>query len=199
MEDSTSLDDIFENVRPQSTAFTVVLMAICLVPMVLLVTWHATLIRSWPSEPGSGKEPPVAPYSIPYLQHMISFLLDPYGLLQSLREKYPETPFTLTMMNTKFHVFSSPVTAAKIFGKSREYAFEPVIASMMQNGVNLPPQDLVKFTVHKRSPGSHSGKEDSTGEFVSLNHGVYIKYLSGKRLDKGLIPEKRMAQENLFL
>lgn len=85
MEASTSLDDIFENVRPQSTAFTVVLMAICLVPMVLLVTWLGTLIRSWPSEPGSGKEPPVAPYSIPYLQHMISFLLDPYGLLQSLR------------------------------------------------------------------------------------------------------------------
>lgn len=85
MEASTRLDGIFESVTPQSTALTVVLMAICLVSMVFLVTWLGTLIRSWPSKPGLGREPPVAPYSIPYLQHMISFLLDPYGLLQSLR------------------------------------------------------------------------------------------------------------------
>ncbi len=89
------------------------------------------------------------------------------------------------MMNTKFHVFSSPTTAAAVFGKSREFIFGPVLASMMENGLNLPLEDRPKFSVpiSEKSSASFSKEEQASREFVEANHSIYIKYLTGKWLD----------------
>jgi oxysterol 7-alpha-hydroxylase len=79
------------------------------------------------------------------------------------------------MMNTKFHVFSTSKAAATVFSKSREFLFPPVVASMMENGVNLPPPDRRFFQV----PLSD---EKYDNDFVKQNHNIYLKYLTSQRL-----------------
>ncbi|KAI9732732.1 MAG: hypothetical protein M1818_007466 [Claussenomyces sp. TS43310] len=89
-------------------------------------------------------------------------------------------------MNTKFHIFSSATTAATIFGRSREFIFGPVVASMMENGVNLPVADRPMFNVpisDKKHSASFSKEEQQSQEFVETNHSIYLKYLTGKWLD----------------
>jgi hypothetical protein len=140
-------------------------------------------IRSKSARPGSGHEPPTAPYWIPYLQHLPGFLSDPNKTFQSWHKRYPQTPFTLTMMNTKFHVFSSSATASSIFSRSRDYVFEPVVASMMENGVNLPHVDRPKFQLPLKANHLLSEKELVSRRFLSENHSVYLKYLTSTPLE----------------
>jgi hypothetical protein len=99
------------------------------------------------------------------------------------RKRYPGIPFTIPMMNTKFYIFSSATAAATVFGKSREFSFPPVVASMMENGVDLPIPDRRFFNI----PVSDKKRSDSftqeAHDFVEQNHSIYLKYLTSKRLD----------------
>ena len=151
-----------------------------------LICLLTRLISGWrwtTSRPRKGQEPPVAPYWVPYLQHLASFLSNPNETFESWKRKYPDTPFTLTMMNTKFHVFSSATTASYIFSRSRDFVFEPVVASMMENGVNLPHPDRPKFQLPLKPHQLLSKEELSSREFLQANHSVYLKYLTGTLLD----------------
>ncbi|WPH00652.1 cytochrome P450 [Acrodontium crateriforme] len=138
----------------------------------LIVTYASRAAQSWPKPPNRGHEPPVAPYWVPYFQHIFSFLWDPNGTYQSSKNKYPNTPYTLLMMGTKFHIFSSKTTVAHVFSRSRAFSFEPVLSSMMENGVNLPEVDRPMFQV-----------TEGSNRFVASNHNIWLKYLTGKRLD----------------
>lgn len=91
------------------------------------------------------------------------------------------------MMNTKFHVFDSPTTASYVFGRSREFVFEPVVASMMENGVNLPVVDRPKFQMPLGPHHALSKEQQESKDFVSTNHATYIKYLTGDLLDDIMI------------
>lgn len=103
--------------------------------------------------------------------------------MKTTKVKYPDSPFTLLMMDTKFHVFNSQSTVHHVFGRSRDFTFEPVIASMMENGMNLPEQDRPLF--YLPSQGDKGTRISShSGQFVSGNHNIWLKYLSGKRLDQ---------------
>ena len=148
-----------------------------------VLTRLLTILRSKATPPGTGNEPPVAPYWIPYLQHLPDFLSDPNGTFQRWHKRYPETPFTLTMMNTKFHVFSSSATAAYVFSRSRDFVFEPVVASMMENGVNLPQVDRPKFQLPLKPHHLLSEKELVSRQFLSENHSIYLKYLTSTLLE----------------
>ncbi|KAL1984584.1 hypothetical protein VTN96DRAFT_8886 [Rasamsonia emersonii] len=128
----------------------------------------------------SSNEPPVAPYWIPYVGHLLDFLRDPGGLVRSLKKKYPNSPFTLIMMGTKFHVFSSPEAVSTVFSRSRDYLFHPVVASMMKNGIALPEADQPKFEV---PIAEFSSDQKDSRAFVEANHAVYVKYLSGRYVD----------------
>lgn len=137
--------------------------------------------RSW--QPAKGQEPPVAPYWLPYLQHLPSFLSNPNRTFESWSRRYLGTPFTLLMMNTKFHVFSSSTTASHIFSRSRDFVFEPVVASMMENGVNLPTLDRPKFQLPLKPHHLLTDSEQRSREFLSANHTIYLKYLTSVTLD----------------
>lgn len=130
-----------------------------------------------------GQEPPVAPYWLPYLQHLPSFLTNPNRTFSTWKERYPDTPFTLMMMNTKFHIFSSSATASYIFSRSRDFVFEPVVASMMDNGLNMPLPDRPKFQMPLKPANLLTKRESESREFLSANHSVYLKYLTSATLD----------------
>ena len=153
------------------------------VVFISLSTRVLTISRSKAAAPGSGNEPPLAPYWIPYLQHLPDFLSDPNGTFRRWHRSYPDTPFTLTMMNTKFHVFSSSATASYVFSRSRDFVFEPVVASMMENGVNLPHVDRPKFQLPLKPHHLLSEKELVSRQFLSENHSIYLKYLTSTLLE----------------
>ncbi|KAH6699033.1 cytochrome P450 [Leptodontidium sp. MPI-SDFR-AT-0119] len=148
----------------------------------LIFAFLGTLILSSPVPPGTGKEPPVASYWLPWFQHLFSFLRDPNGHFQSLG-LYSGIPFTIPMMNTKFHVFSSPTAVATVFGKSREFIFPPVVASMMENGLNLPVPDRRFFNISISDKTNSAMFNQEAHNFVDQNHLIYLKYLANKRLD----------------
>lgn len=108
-----------------------------------------------------------------------------HGILIACRRKYPSAPFTLQMPGAKFHVFSSPDTAFEIFTKPRNFIFEPVVASMMSNGLELDGEDLQKFDVplisDRKDPNLTPAQRESY-VFTQRNHSLYLKYLSGKTL-----------------
>ncbi|PLN76123.1 cytochrome P450 [Aspergillus taichungensis] len=120
--------------------------------------------------------PPVAPYWIPYFGHVFEFFRDPGKLVQNLRKKYPGVPFSLVMMGTKFHVFDSVESASTIFSRSRDFDFSPIVASMMQNGLDLPDQDT---QIYQGTFRSAKGSKP----FQDLVHNAYIRFLTGKHLD----------------
>ena len=85
-------------------------------------------------------------------------------------------------MNTKFHIFSSTTSVAVVFGKSREFLFPPVVASMMENGVDLPVPDR-RFFHTLLSDEKLQGSSPLEHDFVKQNHNIYLKYLTSQRLD----------------
>lgn len=154
--------------------------SVLLIATLLTTTYLTSLYRSWPKTAGQGQEPPVAPYWLPGLQHLVAFLLDPARTFQSTQSRYGDSPFTLLMGNVKFHVFKSPSTATHVFARSRTFAYEPVTMSMLENGLNLPEADRVHFQVglDRAEKTGHDEKG-----FVVQNHNVWLKYLSGEPLD----------------
>lgn len=93
-----------------------------------------------------------------------------------LSKKYPGVPFSLVMMGTKFHVFDSVESASTIFSRSRDFDFSPIVASMMQNGLDLPDQDT---QIYRGTLKSGNGSKP----FQDLIHNAYIRFLTGKHLD----------------
>ncbi|KAF2766276.1 hypothetical protein EJ03DRAFT_182538 [Teratosphaeria nubilosa] len=153
---------------------------VLLIASFLLSTYSTTWLQSWPARPGTGREPPTAPYSIPYFQHLFSFLWDPRWTFQSNQARYGSSPFTLKMNNHKFHVFQSAATASHIFSRSRAFTFDPVMASMMENAMDLPLEDRPMFQIPMHKANRHQTEKDN---FISANHRIWLKYLSGKQLD----------------
>lgn len=88
------------------------------------------------------------------------------------------------MLNIKFHVFGSATTATSVFGRSRDFTFEPVIASIMENALGLPPQDQHWFhpPLEKR-PKELESEEPDPRVFVESNLRIWTKYLSGRWLN----------------
>ncbi|CAK4034002.1 Cytochrome P450 family [Lecanosticta acicola] len=153
---------------------------LCLLLVVLplasiTITYLSSWLQSGSRKADSKNEPPLLPYWLPYLQHLPYFLWNPGALYLAGKKQYPETPFTLVLAGTKFHVFNSPDTVNHVFSRSRKFSFEPVMASMMENGVNLPIPDRPKFL----SSGSLPGQP----KFVNENHNIWVQNLSGKRLE----------------
>lgn len=152
---------------------------VVLIATLLTTTYLKSLSCSWPVAAGKGREPPIAPYWLPGLQHLVSFLLNPARTFQTTQLKYKDSPYTLLMGNVKFHVFGSPSAATHVFARSRTFAYEPVTMSMLENGLNLPVADRVHFQVGlDRADSSGHGKG-----FVVQNHNVWLRYLSGEPLD----------------
>lgn len=104
-------------------------------------------------------------------------------LLIPISKAYHGMPFTIPMMNTKFYIFSSPTAVATVFGNSREYLFPPVVASMMENGVDLPVPDRKFFNIPLSDKKRSEQATEVEHDFVKQNHTVYLKYLTSKRLD----------------
>lgn len=120
-------------------------------------------------------EPPLVPYWIPYLQHLPQFLWDPGALYRAAQRAFPGEPFTLKLGGTKFYVFYSTATVSHVFGRSRKFSFEPVMASMMENALDLPLPDRHNFLSQSKLPGQP--------KFVNENHNIWTQNLSGKRLE----------------
>lgn len=140
----------------------------------IFFTHSLSYIRSIRRTQNREYEPPLLPYWIPYLQHLPAFLLNPASLYEAGRSRFSGQPFTLVLAGTKFHVFSSLESANHVFSRSRLFSFNPVMASMMENGVDLPPLDRPKFL--------SSTTEKPDGRFLIENHSIWTRYLSGKRL-----------------
>jgi oxysterol 7-alpha-hydroxylase len=151
----------------------------------LLFTYLRSLLYSWPSARGKGREPPIAPYWLPGLQHTVAFLNNPSKTFQSFQARYGDSPFTLLLGNVKFHVFASPSAATHVFARSRTFAYEPVTMSMLENGMNMPLPDRIHFQVGlERVGGEGEPQQANPASFVVQNHNVWLKYLSGKPLDE---------------
>ncbi|KAF2207330.1 hypothetical protein CERZMDRAFT_51311 [Cercospora zeae-maydis SCOH1-5] len=148
---------------------------ICATLAIFIVTYTYSCLQSRPRSPYSKHEPPILPYWIPYLQHLPNFLWNPAALYRAGKQEFPDTPFTLVLAGTKFHVFDATATVNHVFSRSRKFSFEPVMASMMENGVDLPVSDRPKFLSSSSIPGQP--------KFVTENHNIWVQNLSGKRLD----------------
>ncbi|KUL86759.1 hypothetical protein ZTR_04786 [Talaromyces verruculosus] len=154
--------------------------AVSLVPvLILLISTYALWISTSRKQNISAKEPPVAPYLIPYFGHLFAFLLDPGRLVRDMKVKYPDSPFTLIMMGHKFHIYNSSEVIAHVFSRSREFLFHPIVASMMENGLAVPKPDQPKFGV---PIAEYSNDQKESKAFVEANHAVFVKYLSGGNL-----------------
>jgi hypothetical protein len=140
----------------------------------IVFTYSISYIHSLRQSQNQESEPPLLPYWIPYFQHLPAFLLDPASLYESGRKHFSGKPFTLLLAGTKFYVFFSPESVSHVFSRSRLFSFEPVMASMMENAVNLPPPDRPKFL--------SSTAEGKDGKFLTENHNIWMRNLSGKRL-----------------
>lgn len=178
--DAMSLEKLASIECTPARAVGIVLFLLAGIP---LCTWLLSSSNSWPRKPGRGKEPPVAPYAVPYLQHMLSFLWSPGDTFKYHRTRYPNTPFTLLMSGTKFHIYQNTATVNHVFSRSRAFAFEPVIASMMENGVNLPLEDRPNFHLQPHPVDGAMKPQSTSSSFVHANHTIWLKYLSGKHLD----------------
>ncbi|KAK5988353.1 6-hydroxymellein synthase cdmE [Cladobotryum mycophilum] len=181
---------VFSNtVSPHAIPTLFALIVSCI--LIPVATWCLSTINSRQVAAGQDKEPPVAPYTLPYFQHMIAFLSNPDALYKKMRDRYGSKPFSLMMMNTKFHVFGSAATAQTVFGRSRDFIFEPVMESMFDNGMSLPAEDMRWFKVPVEKKSSLAGKQKHDTElnpraFVEGNHRLWVKYLSGKWLDDAM-------------
>ena len=51
----------------------------------LLATYITTWLESSPAKPDTGREPPMAPYYLPYIGHMLEFLSNPGKTVQKYR------------------------------------------------------------------------------------------------------------------
>lgn len=166
---------VFEELWQYSTSsHGLVSLLLTLLIAIFPFTYSTSYIRSLSRPQGEKSEPPLLTYWIPYFQHLPAFLLDPSKLYENGRRRFSGEPFTLLLAGTKFHVFSSPDTVNHVFSRSRLFSFEPVMASMMENGVNLPPPDRPKFL--------SSGVEGKDAKFVTENHNLWTRYLAGKHL-----------------
>ncbi|KAH8588920.1 cytochrome P450 [Bisporella sp. PMI_857] len=132
-------------------------------------------------------EPPVVPFWIPYFGHAFAFWGNPGELMRSAKKKYPTTPFTLVMLGARFHVFSSIEATSAIFGRSRDFLFPPVVASMMHNGLALPTKDTALY--------------ESDRNFLHTIHNIYARNLSGEelRMTMGIFQKYFLMQLNILV
>lgn len=88
------------------------------------------------------------------------------------------------MLNVKFHVFGSATTATSVFSRSRDFTFEPVLASMMENALAFPSTDQHWFhpPLEKR-PKDIKSDEPDPRTFTESNLRIWTKYLSGRWLN----------------
>lgn len=198
----TNMDlSLVPNGKIFSLTLSVLLTSLGLLIIICVATRILSASRWKAARPGQGREPPVAPYWLPYFQHLLPFLADPNNTFQSWKQQYPQTPFTLKMMNTKFHVFGTAATASFIFSRSRDFVFEPVVASMMENGLNLPQSDRPKFHLPLKPASQLTKEELGSREFLQANHTVYLKYLTSATLDDVMriyVEKFHVVLEDLF-
>ncbi|CRG91164.1 hypothetical protein PISL3812_08212 [Talaromyces islandicus] len=169
-----TLGVVYSHISQQDHVF-----ATYVVPVAFLVGSYFILQHVSSNKNSSAREPPIAPYWIPYLGHLFGFLFDPGRLVRELKKKYPDSPFTLIMMGHKFHVYNSSEVIAHVFSRSREYLFHPIVASMMENGLAMPRSDQSKFEV---PIAEYSSDQKESRAFVEANHAVFVKNLSGNSL-----------------
>lgn len=139
----------------------------------------------------------MAPYWMPHLQHTMAFLWNPGKTFQTNHARYPDSPFTLLMSGTKFHVFHQASTVSHVFSRSRAFAFEPVIASMMENGMDLPLHDRQRFYLQNQAMDDIAKPQSASSSFVHANHNVWLKYLTGKHLE-GIMSEYTQHFQNVL-
>ena len=58
---------------------------VAVIALIPVITWVNSLWSSQHVKPGTGREPPVLPYCIPYIQHLYAFLDDPMSLYDSVK------------------------------------------------------------------------------------------------------------------
>lgn len=76
----SSLLDQFGSNRSIPSTMTIAIGLAVAVVLVPLTTWILSEIQARPVPAGKGREPPVAPYVLPYLQHLMAFFDDPEAL-----------------------------------------------------------------------------------------------------------------------
>ena len=87
-------------------------------------------------------------------------------------------------MNIKFHVFSNISTALDVFQRNKDFSFEPVLGSLMENALNLPASDRKWFyPPPKESKTTKVTDLNDPRVFVEWNINIWKKYLNGKWLD----------------
>lgn len=77
--------DLHRHWAPLWPESNLILFFLTFLPAIFLSTWVLSILKSRPALPGTGHEPPVAPYCIPYLQHLVAFLWDPNKAFRSNR------------------------------------------------------------------------------------------------------------------
>src|SRR5947207_10507264 len=104
-----------------------------------------------------------------------------------LRKRYPNTPYTLMLLGTKFHIISAPTSVITVFRKTREFAYEPVPESLLLNAFGLPVTDYEQFHTTPSGRTHSAGVTPDKKElriFSAENHSIYTKFLAGQYLDR---------------
>lgn len=90
-------------------------------------------------------------------------------------------------MGTHFYVISTPGSVATVFSKTKDFLVDPITPSLLANAFGLPEEDQQKFNITldaaKKPSKDLTAQEKKALEFNTVNHTVFVKYLSGKNLD----------------
>jgi hypothetical protein len=77
------MDSILLNI--QAPGLAVVSYLLTSLSFILAATWCCSWLYSFPAKPHTGHEPPLVPYYLPYVGHLLHFLSDPGALVQRCR------------------------------------------------------------------------------------------------------------------
>ncbi|KAG9229137.1 cytochrome P450 [Amylocarpus encephaloides] len=122
---------------------TRVAIALFLLYNVFILTIAITSIRSvfGARKPHDGtiKEPPIAPYSVPFLGNLYAFASNTKSCLSSLRSKFGiEIPVRLRIGNRKIVAISGPESMQSLFRSSKDLTTAPSVIMVLENSFAVP-------------------------------------------------------------
>ncbi|EHK21869.1 uncharacterized protein TRIVIDRAFT_230790 [Trichoderma virens Gv29-8] len=92
------------------------------------VTILLVAINKWLLPSYDGREPPLAPTSIPVFGHVFGFMRNSFGYYEKLNKKLKLPIFTICMPGRKIYVVTKPELISKIDKQNKAFSFAPIIS-----------------------------------------------------------------------
>ncbi|OJD17705.1 hypothetical protein AJ78_02230 [Emergomyces pasteurianus Ep9510] len=162
------------------TPLEIIICAPILLVAPFVLTWIVTNIKA---RCGSlqRRDPPLIPYSIPWLGHALFFRYGTTRFAAWVREKYPNLPVSRTLIagNYLYTIFDTKL-ASQIDRRPKLFAFDPVVL-FVNRAFGAPQADL--DVLGKGLPTHTHGSNDKSDQgMIPELHRQHFPYLNGPTL-----------------